>query len=66
MRNILKQFVEIVIKLIVRNEQVMKRKWQNSSPLEVTAMVRMGHWDKRRDIIRDIIDFSRNIHCVIL
>ena len=28
----------------------MKRKWQNSSPLEVTAMVRMGHWDKRRDI----------------
>ena len=48
--NILKQFVEIVIKLIVRNEQVMKRKWQNSSPLEVTAMVRMGHWDKRRDI----------------
>ena len=66
MRNILKQFVEIVIKLIVRNEQVMKRKWQNSSLLEVTAMVRMGHWDKSRDIIRDIIDFSRNIHCVIL
>ena len=39
MHNILKQFVKIVIKLIVRNEQVMKRKWQNSSLLEVTAPV---------------------------
>ena len=45
MRNILKQFVKIVMKLIVRNEQVMKRKWQNSSPLEFSAMAlaSMGH-----------------------
>ena len=47
MHNILKQFVKIVMKLIVRNEQVMKRKWQNSSPLEVTAMVKIGQEQER-------------------
>ena len=47
MHNILKQFVKIVMKLIVRNEQVIKRKWQKGSPLEVTAIVRMEQEQER-------------------